>query len=67
MDIYVDKLAAMIDLSHINTITVAIMEVPCCGGLMSIVSAAQRKAKRKVPVKKVLISLQGETLSEEWV
>jgi len=67
MDIYVDKLAAMIDLSHINTITVAIMEVPCCGGLMSIVAEAQRKAKRKVPVKKVLISLQGETLSEEWV
>ena len=67
MDIYVDKLAAMIDLSRINTITVAIMEVPCCGGLMSIVAEAQRKAKRKVPVKKVLISLQGETLSEEWV
>ncbi len=67
MDIYVDKLAAMIDMSHINTITVAIMEVPCCGGLMSIVAEAQRKASRKVPVKKVVISLQGETLSEEWV
>lgn len=67
MDIYVDKLAAMIELSHINTITVAIMEVPCCGGLMSIVAEAQRKASRKVPVKKVVISLQGETLSEEWV
>jgi ferredoxin len=67
MDVYVDKLAAMIDLSHINTITVAIMEVPCCGGLMSIVAEAQRKASRKVPVKKVVITLQGETLSEEWV
>ena len=67
MDINVDKLAAMIDLSHINTITVAIMEVPCCGGLMSIVAEALRKASRKVPVKKVVISLQGETLSEEWV
>jgi hypothetical protein len=67
MDIYVDKLAAMIDMSHINTITVAIMEVPCCGGLMTIVTEAQRKATRKVPVKKVVISLQGETLSEEWI
>ena len=67
MNIYVDKLAAMIDMSHINTITVAIMEVPCCGGLMSIVAEALRKASRKVPVKKVVISLQGETLSEEWV
>ncbi len=67
MDIYVDKLATMIDLSHINTITVAIMEVPCCGGLMSIVAEALRKATRKVPVKKIVIGLQGETLAEEWV
>jgi len=67
MEIYVDKLAAMIDLSHINTITVAIMEVPCCGGLMSIVAEALKKASRKVPVKKVVISLKGETLKEEWV
>ncbi|EAT59839.1 ATP-binding protein [Chlorobium ferrooxidans] len=67
MDIYVDKLAAMIDLSHINTITVVIMEVPCCGGLMSIVAEAQKKASRKVPVKKVVISLKGETMKEEWV
>lgn len=67
MDIYVDKLATMIDLSHINTITVAIMEVPCCGGLMSIVAEALRKASRKVPVKKIVIGLQGETLAEEWV
>jgi ferredoxin len=67
MDIYVDKLVAMIDLSHINTITVAIMEVPCCGGLLSIVAEALRKASRKVPVKKVVIGLQGETLTEEWI
>lgn len=67
MNIYVEKLAAMIDLSQINTITVAIMEVPCCGGLMTIVAEALKKASRKVPVKKVVISLQGETLSEEWV
>ncbi|NHQ59266.1 4Fe-4S binding protein [Chlorobium sp. BLA1] len=67
MDIYVDKLAAMIDHSNINTITVVIMEVPCCGGLMSIVAEALKRASRKVPVKKVVISLKGETLSEEWV
>ncbi len=67
MDDYVDKLAAMIDLSQINTITVAIMEVPCCGGLMQVVADALRKSSRKVPVKKIVIGLQGETLREEWV
>lgn len=67
MDIYVEKLAAMIDHARINTITVAIMEVPCCGGLLSVVEEASRKASRKVPVKKVVIGVQGDMLSEEWV
>ncbi|MEI6639159.1 MAG: 4Fe-4S dicluster domain-containing protein [Chlorobium sp.] len=67
MEIYVEKLTAMIDMARLNTITVAMMEVPCCGGLMSIVAEALRNAQRKVPVKKVVVSLQGAILSEEWV
>ena len=67
MDVYVEKLAAMIDHARINTITVAIMEVPCCGGLLSIVEEALRRASRKVPVKKIVIGVQGDLLSEEWV
>jgi ferredoxin len=67
MDVYVEKLAAMIDMARINTITVAIMEVPCCGGLMSIVSEALQRATRKVPVRKIVIGVQGDTLSDEWV
>ncbi|AAM72925.1 MAG TPA: 4Fe-4S dicluster domain-containing protein [Chlorobaculum sp.] len=65
--VYVEKLAAMIDHARINTITVAIMEVPCCGGLLSIVEEASRRASRKVPVKKIVIGVQGDTLSEEWM
>jgi Fe-S-cluster-containing hydrogenase component 2 len=67
MEIYVEKLTAMIDMAKINTITVAIMEVPCCLGLVSIVSDALRKASRKVPVKKVVVGIQGDILSEEWI
>ncbi|TLU84858.1 MAG: 4Fe-4S dicluster domain-containing protein [Chlorobium sp.] len=67
MENYVEKLTVMIDLARLNTITVAIMEVPCCSGLMSFVAEALRKAHRKVPVKKVLFSLRGEIMSEEWV
>ena len=67
MEIYVEKLTAMVDLARLNTITVAIMEVPCCGGLMAMVAEALRKASRKVPVKKVIIGIQGDVLSEEWV
>ena len=66
-DIYVQKLVRLIDESKVNTITVVIMEVPCCGGLMQMVQMASQIASRKVPVKEVVISIRGEVLAEEWV
>ncbi len=66
-EIYVDKLTALIDIARVNTITVMIMEVPCCGGLMQLVRAAIARASRKVPVKQVMISASGAVLKAEWV
>jgi NAD-dependent dihydropyrimidine dehydrogenase PreA subunit len=64
---YIEKLTAMIDISKVNTIIVMMMEVPCCGGLLQMVRAALAKASRKVPVKKVIVGINGEVLQEEWV
>ncbi len=66
-DIYVQKLVSLIDDSKVNTITVVIMEVPCCGGLSRTIQMATQMASRKVPVKEVVISIRGEVISEEWV
>lgn len=66
-EIYIEKLTALIDQAGVNTITVLIMEVPCCGGLLYLVQEAQSRAQRKVPVKRVLVSLKGEILEEVWV
>jgi NAD-dependent dihydropyrimidine dehydrogenase PreA subunit len=66
-DSYIEKLTAMIDISKVNTITVMMMEVPCCGGLMQMVRAALAGASRKVPVKKMIVGINGEVLQEEWV
>lgn len=66
-DIYLQKLVSLIDEARVNTITVVIMEVPCCGGLSQLVRMATQTASRKVPVKEVVISIKGEILSEEWV
>jgi NAD-dependent dihydropyrimidine dehydrogenase PreA subunit len=66
-DSYIEKLTALIDIANVNTITVMMMEVPCCGGLLQMVKAAQSKAGRKIPVKQMVIGLQGNVLSEEWV
>jgi NAD-dependent dihydropyrimidine dehydrogenase PreA subunit len=66
-DSYVDKLTIMIDIAKVNTITVMIMEVPCCGGLLQMVRTALANATRKVPVKKMIVGIKGEILQEEWV
>ncbi|MBE6338647.1 MAG: 4Fe-4S ferredoxin [Lentimicrobiaceae bacterium] len=52
---YVNKLIQMIDDSKINSLTVAIMEVPCCGGLIRLVEMAMEKATRKIPMTKVVV------------
>jgi ferredoxin len=66
-DVYVEKIRKMADEAKINTLTVIMMQVPCCRGLLQIAQAALQKAKRKVPLKAITISTQGEVLSEEWL
>lgn len=66
-EIYVDKITEMIDEAKINTLTVVIMQVPCCGGLTHMVQAALNNATRKIPIKQAVISPDGEVLSEQWL
>jgi hypothetical protein len=49
METYVSKITSMIDYAGINTITVLIMQVPCCGGLLQIVKTAASAAQRRYP------------------
>ncbi|MGQ8337162.1 ATP-binding protein [Sunxiuqinia sp. A32] len=65
--IYVEKLIRLIDESKVNTITVVIMEVPCCGGLSQLVQMATERAERKVPVKEIVVGIRGDVLAEEWI
>ncbi|MBN2485706.1 MAG: 4Fe-4S binding protein [Bacteroidales bacterium] len=64
---YVQKITRLIDEANVNTITVVIMQVPCCGGLLQVTKKAAAQAIRKVPVKVAVISVEGEVLQEEWV
>jgi ferredoxin len=64
---YVEKLTSMITQSNINTLSVVMMEVPCCGGLVQMATMARQQSGKNIPIKKSVISLQGEVLSEEWV
>ena len=67
LDEYAEKIRRMVDEAGINTLTVVIMQVPCCRGLMQIAQTALKNAARKVPLKAVIVSIRGDVLSEEWI
>jgi ferredoxin len=62
-DIYVDKIRALVNESGAASLTVAIMDVPCCGGLKRLVDEALAGASRDLPVNTVVVSSQGGSLS----
>ncbi|MDD4921685.1 MAG: 4Fe-4S ferredoxin [Bacteroidales bacterium] len=64
---YLEKLESMIDDAQIDTLTVMIMEVPCCSGLLGIAKTARERASRNIPIKVIVLSVQGEVKSEEWI
>lgn len=66
-DVYAEKIKSWFEDAKINTLTVLIMQVPCCMGLLNLAQQAMKDSKRKVPLKSVVVSLQGEILEEEWV
>jgi NAD-dependent dihydropyrimidine dehydrogenase PreA subunit len=66
MEIYRDKLVALVDEAQVSSITVMIMEVPCCGGLLRVAQDAVARASRKVPVKAMVVGLDGELRRETW-
>ncbi|MBP7088139.1 MAG: 4Fe-4S binding protein [Candidatus Omnitrophica bacterium] len=66
-EIYVDKIKMLIDETKINTLTVMIMEVPCCSGLLALAKKALSETKRKVPLKCIVVGIKGNIISEEWV
>ena len=66
-EVYGEKIKALVDDAEINTLTVMIMQVPCCNGLLALAQRAAAAAKRKIPIKSIVVGLQGEILREEWI
>lgn len=66
-DVYLEKIKSLCDDAQINTLTVMIMQVPCCSGLLNLAVQAVKQADRKVPLKSLVVSIEGEVLQDEWV
>ncbi len=61
---YVQRFAEIISLCNLNSLTILIMEVPCCGSMNTIIKQAIEKAGKEVPVSQITISTRGEVLEE---
>ena len=66
-DVYVEKIRKMVDEAKINTLTVLVMEVPCCSGLLQIAKTALDSATRKIPIKLIVVGIKGDIIKEEWI
>lgn len=60
---YVDKLAAIIARNEIRSVTVTIMEVPCCRGLAMLAQEAVKRSGKDVPLHVAVIGINGERRS----
>jgi NAD-dependent dihydropyrimidine dehydrogenase PreA subunit len=63
---YLQKLTSMIADTKINSLTVVMMEVPCCGGLLHMAQTARTNSGRNVPIKQAIVNIQGEVIEEDW-
>jgi ferredoxin len=62
IDEYIDKMTTILSSHNIKSITIAKMEVPCCGGVNFVVNQALQKSGKKIPVKDYTISIKGEAV-----
>lgn len=60
---YVQKFAEIFSVADINSVTVAMMEVPCCSALPNIVRKGMKAANRAVPLEELLINTRGKPIA----
>ncbi len=62
---YIQRFADIFNTADIKSITVVVMEVPCCQGLPIIVEKGMEMAGKRIPMEKVVISARGDVLGGE--
>ena len=66
-DSYIEKLTTMIDIAKVNTIYCYDDGSPLLRRTVADGKNSNGNASRKVPVKKIIVGINGEVLQDEWV
>lgn len=64
-DSYVQRFTEIIETCNLKSLTVLIMEVPCCSAMNVIIKKAIEKAGKNVPVEQITISTRGQELQRK--
>lgn len=59
---YIDKFAEVFKTAELKSVTVLLMEVPCCSGLSMIIKRAMERSGMDIPVNEVVVGLKGNIL-----
>lgn len=62
---YVQKFADIFAVADIRSVTVVVMEVPCCQGLPLVVKKGIELAGKQIPMDKVIISTRGQVVQRQ--
>jgi len=57
---YGRKLAAILRDNDVRSVTVAVMEVPCCSSLSRVVGWAVEASGKRIPVRRHVVGVRGE-------
>lgn len=61
---YIEKFAEIFKNAGIKSVTLAIMEVPCCGNMRHIIKEALQRSGASIPVEEIIISVRGQVLQQ---
>ncbi len=61
---YVDRFTELFKTRKLNSVTIMIMEVPCCSSMLQIVKKAYDDAGASVAIRQVVVSTQGQILDD---
>ena len=62
---YVNRFTELFKTRKLNSVTILIMEVPCCSSMLQIVKKAYDEAKATVSIRQVVVSTQGQILDDK--
>lgn len=62
---YADRFAEIFKTADIRSVTIVVMEVPCCSKMPLIVQQGMRKAGVQIPTEVVVVSTRGKILRKE--